>query len=87
VDTLRKRLDAGDAGGAGARAHTIQGAAANVGGERLRAVAFEMEEAARAGDLAALGALLPALEAQFPPLRDALLAQGSAPAPLSEARP
>ena len=51
IEALRGYLEAGDAAGAERQAHTIKGASANVGGEALRAVAFEMEKAGKAGDL------------------------------------
>ena len=54
------------------QAHTIKGASANVGGECLREVAFEMEKSARAGDLAAVGAGLIRLKEQFELLREAM---------------
>lgn len=46
---LRGHLDRGDAGSAGGQAHALKGAAANVGGMALSAVASEMEEAGKAG--------------------------------------
>ena len=51
IEALRGYLDAWDAPGAERQAHTIKGASANVGGEALRALAFEMEKAGKAGDL------------------------------------
>ena len=65
IDMLRGCLDAGDARGAEIRAHTIKGASANIGGERLREVAFEMEKAGKAGDLSAIKARMADLESQF----------------------
>ncbi len=65
IDALKGYLEAGDAAGAERQAHTIKGASANVGGERLRAVAFEMEKAAKAGELRAAGGYITELEAQF----------------------
>ncbi len=44
IDALEKYLFAGDATGAGRQAHTIKGAAANLGGEALKAVAARIEE-------------------------------------------
>ncbi len=69
MEALRAHLEAGNAPGAEHQAHTIKGAAANVSGEALRVVALEMEKAARAGDLAGMKALLPALEAAFETLK------------------
>ena len=72
IEALRGYLEAGDAPGAGRQAHTIMGAAANVGGERLREAAFEMEKAAKAGDLSAVKARMADLEAQFGRLKEAM---------------
>jgi CheY-like chemotaxis protein/HPt (histidine-containing phosphotransfer) domain-containing protein len=72
IAALRDYLEAGDATGAERQAHTIKGASANVGGQALRAVAFEMEKAARAGDLSATRGYMPELEAQFDRLKQAM---------------
>ncbi len=42
---LRGLLEAGDLAGAARQAHTIKGAAASVGGERLRQIMADMESA------------------------------------------
>jgi PAS domain S-box-containing protein len=83
IVALRSYLEAGDAEGAVRQAHTIKGASANVGGESLRAMAFEMEKAARAGDLADVVAGLPALEFRFGRLKEAMQAfvDGKSPGP------
>jgi CheY-like chemotaxis protein/HPt (histidine-containing phosphotransfer) domain-containing protein len=72
IEALMVALQAGDAAGAGSQAHAIKGAASNVGGDALRAVAFEMEEAGRAGDLETVAARLPEMEAQFVRLAEAM---------------
>ena len=72
IAALKGYLETGDAAGAERQAHTIKGASANVGGEGLRAVAFEMEKAARAGDLSAAGRHMAELEAQFDRLNQAM---------------
>ena len=72
MEALRGYLKAGDVTGAERQAHTIKGASAAVGGEALRAVAFEMEKAAKAGDLGAVRALMSNAEAQFLRLKDAM---------------
>ena len=72
IEALRGYLEAGDAPGAERQAHTIKGASANVGGEALRAVAFEMEKAARAGDVSAAGGHMAELDAQFDRLKEAM---------------
>jgi PAS domain S-box-containing protein len=72
IEALRGYLEAGDAPGAERQAHTIKGASANLGGEALRAVAFEMEWAAKAGDLDGVKACTADLEAQFDALKEAM---------------
>jgi HPt (histidine-containing phosphotransfer) domain-containing protein len=71
IAALKGYLESG-AAGAERQAHTIKGASANVGGKRLMEVAFEMEKAARAGDLSAAGRHIPELEAQFDWLNQAM---------------
>ena len=68
-------MEAGDASSVERQAHSIKGVAANVGGEALRAVAFEMEKASRAGDLNAAKARMVELESQFERLRQEMTAQ------------
>jgi CheY-like chemotaxis protein/HPt (histidine-containing phosphotransfer) domain-containing protein len=65
IEDLKDLLRAGDATGSGRLAHSIKGAAANVGGERLRHAALEMEKAADAGNLDVAQAGMANLEAQF----------------------
>ena len=73
IEALRGYLEAGDNIQAVQRqAHSIKGAAANVGGEALRVVAYEMEKAANAGQLEAVSGRLPELEMQFDRLKMAL---------------
>jgi HPt (histidine-containing phosphotransfer) domain-containing protein len=72
IAALKGYLETGDVAGAERQAHTIKGASANVGGERLQEAAFKMEKAARAGDLSAAGRLIPELEAQFDRLNQAM---------------
>jgi HPt (histidine-containing phosphotransfer) domain-containing protein len=74
VVALRDYLAADDRPAVLRQAHTLKGASAAVGGEALRAVAADMEQAAHAGDLAAVTARLPALEAQLALLSDAIRA-------------
>ena len=69
---LRSHLAAGDVVTAERQAHTIKGAAANVGGEALRAVAFEMEKHGNARDLAGIQALMPELDRQYDILKKML---------------
>jgi len=70
IGELRVFLETGDIIGAGRQAHTIKGSSANAGGEQLRAIAAEMEKAARAGDLSGAECHLGALENAFHALRE-----------------
>ena len=72
MDSLREALAAGDAETSEHCAHSVKGVSASVGGELLRAVAFEMERAAAGGDLDAARERLPLLEAEFERLREAM---------------
>lgn len=64
-DSLRTFLASGDATGIQRQAHTIKGAAGNVSGEVLRAVAAAMEQEAPGGNIAALGERMNELETAF----------------------
>jgi PAS domain S-box-containing protein len=75
IDQLRECLETGDAAGADRQAHSINGAAGLIGGEALRAAAFEIERAARRGDLAAAAAHIPELNRCFDELQAAIEAQ------------
>ena len=72
IALLRDFLASGDARGAERQAHTIKGASANIGAERLRALAFEMEKTAKAGNLEGVLAGLDELDEQFGRLRETL---------------
>ena len=72
IESLKSSLEAQDAVSARLAAHSIKGAAGNVGGERLQRVAFELEQAAEAGDLHAAWSYLADVEFQFELLRKAL---------------
>jgi len=72
ISTMKGYLETGDITGAEHQAHTIKGASANMGGNRLQEVAFEMEKAAKAGDLNAARKHIPELEAQFNLLNQAM---------------
>ena len=69
---LRRYLDASDIEQATRQAHTIKGAAANVGGSALRAVALTMETAGRNGDLDGIQTHFDTLEATFAQLQQAI---------------
>lgn len=72
IKGLREYLEAGDAAGAERQAHTIKGTSANMGGEALRALAFELEEAAKAGNLESMKTRLDELVATFEELKQAM---------------
>ena len=74
VARMKKDLADGTVANVGHEAHTIKGAAAAVSGLALRALASKMEQSAHAGDLAAVAARLPELEARFARLQAALVA-------------
>jgi PAS domain S-box-containing protein len=65
LQILRKQLEDGDAPSARRQAHKLKGAAATLSAEALRAVAYEAEQAAIAGQLDRLAELLPAMEGEF----------------------
>jgi len=72
IQGLKDYLEKGDMIGSERQAHTIKGAAANIGAEALRAVAFEMEKNGKNGELYLVKDNLGELEAQFELLREAL---------------
>ncbi len=69
---LHDALAGGDAATIRGQAHALRGAAATVGGERVRQVATRMEEASKAGDIAAAAAYLPQLDEEVGRLQVAL---------------
>ena len=74
-ELLRRHLAAKDAPSTELQIHSVKGAAAYVGGEALRAVAFDLEKAARAGDLTQVKARLAELEGEFERLKEAIKSQ------------
>jgi len=72
IAELKTCLDRADVPGTHRQAHTIKGAAANVGGEDLRKVAYEMEMAGKAGDMEAVKVLMADLEKQFELLKQTM---------------
>ena len=72
IEALRRNLEISDANGVSRQAHTLKGAAANVGGEALRALAFEMEKACQAGDLKFVAVHMADLDRQFLRLKEAM---------------
>ena len=72
IAMLRGALTAGDGPSAVCQAHNIKGASANLGGKALQAVACDIEQAAKAGELASAVGRLAELEAQFDRLQLAM---------------
>ena len=73
IATLRGCLDSGDVRGSERQAHSIKGAAANVGGERLREAALDLEKAAGSGNLSKASGGMAGLEEEFDRLRRAMI--------------
>jgi signal transduction histidine kinase/DNA-binding response OmpR family regulator/HPt (histidine-containing phosphotransfer) domain-containing protein len=69
IDTLKEQVTSGNVENAWKQAHAIKGAAANIGGEALRAIAFEMEKAGRSGDIDRIRVMMPSLESGFEQLK------------------
>jgi PAS domain S-box-containing protein len=72
IEALRTLAESGDPQGAGGKAHLIKGAAANIGGEALRALAHRIEKAGIAGDLESVAGQVDALQFAFFQLEDAM---------------
>jgi CheY-like chemotaxis protein/HPt (histidine-containing phosphotransfer) domain-containing protein len=72
IQVLREFLEVGDISGCERQAHSIKGASASVGAERLRKVAGELEKAGSAGDLGAVRNHMVVLEAEFFRLRETM---------------
>ena len=72
IAALRHNLELSDLNGVSRLAHSVKGAAANVGGEALRALAFEMEKAGQMGDMNFVAAHMADLDRQFLRLKDAM---------------
>jgi HPt (histidine-containing phosphotransfer) domain-containing protein len=72
VSTLREQVARGDLHAICKQAHKIKGSAANVGGEALRDIAMELEQAGKIGDLAGVADRIPAFELQSTLLNEAL---------------
>lgn len=64
-EAIRKALAAGDAGEVYSQAHTLKGAAANIGAGRIRAVATTLDEYAKLRDISSAPLLLAELEAEL----------------------
>jgi len=72
IQALQDYLKTGDAPSVELQAHTIKGASANVGGEALRAVAWEMEQAAKSKDLESAERFMSELEKRWLDLKKAM---------------
>jgi CheY-like chemotaxis protein/HPt (histidine-containing phosphotransfer) domain-containing protein len=72
MKALRDYLEAGDAVGAEREAHTIKGASASVGCEALQALAFELEQAARRGEIGRLKGRMDELRFEFERLKEVI---------------
>ena len=79
IGTLRQCLAKSNLDGATRQVHTIKGAAANVGAETMRGIAFQMESAGRHDSMALMEELLPSLEREFSRVNAAV--DSSVPAP------
>ena len=71
LEALDRLLAADDGPGVLTQVHSIKGAVTSLGGMALGALAFEMEKAARAGNLAAVKARMGDLRAAFEHFKDA----------------
>jgi HPt (histidine-containing phosphotransfer) domain-containing protein len=76
IEKFKKCVDAGDSVAAHRLAHTIKGAAGNIGAPALRRVAFELEELGEAVDLDEAVKKLPQLDEEFGSLRQKLMQKG-----------
>jgi PAS domain S-box-containing protein len=72
IQALKEMLEIGNARASGRLAHSIQGAAAYVGGKHLREVALEMEKDANSGDLYTASARMHSLELHFAEIQEAM---------------
>jgi len=79
LEELSAAIGAGDASGTGRIAHTLKGLSANMGGDALSRIAAEMNELAKAGNLAALQEVLPGARQAFLTLSNHLREFESAP--------
>lgn len=69
---MKDFAESGDTAGTARQAHSIKGASANVGGESLRKLAAQMEQAADAGDWRFVLNRMDELELQFSMLKGAI---------------
>lgn len=76
LNNLAQALVAGDAKSAERISHSIKGASAMIGGDRLCTMAYECEQLGRDGRLAVLLKKMPELRRLFDELCEALLEEG-----------
>ena len=76
IRKLKDSLGSGDAAGAQLQAHTIKGAAANLGAPALHQVALELETMGKAGRLEETLEVMPRLETEFERLKQAIEQNG-----------
>ena len=69
---MKDFAESGDSAETARQAHSIKGASANVGGESLRKLAAQMEQAADAGDWRFVANRMDELELQYRMLKDAI---------------
>jgi DNA-binding response OmpR family regulator len=72
IAALRHALTIEDAPAVQHQAHTIKGAAANVGGEKVRLAAYKLEQAAERGKIVTAQRIMLALEETFAELAQAM---------------
>ncbi|HUO29581.1 MAG TPA: PAS domain S-box protein [Bryobacteraceae bacterium] len=72
IALLAEAVNNEDSQAARLTAHSVKGAAGNVGGTEMREIAWKLEQASRAGDLTAVSAALPELAASFERVRPAM---------------
>ncbi len=74
ISAIKESVDEGNPGAAREHAHSIKGAAANVGANHLREIAFEIEMAGKSGDCERIRGLIPELELRFSRFQEATAA-------------
>ena len=76
ISRITEQLKNDNPAEAGHSAHALKGSAANVSAVRLVEIAFQMEQAGKAGDTALLEKLMPSLEKHFDELKTVLKSAG-----------
>ena len=72
LEKVRAAIAAGDAPVTGASAHALKGASATIGAKGFAAIALEIEQAGKRGDLASIAPVFARLQAEFAALRQLL---------------